>query len=95
MQLQQRAQQMEADLTQYQQTEGAKIESLTVKKLEEISKKIEAFGKQFSEENNIDILLIHGPGGQINFIDSSMDVTKSFVDFLNAHQEEIEKSLKK
>lgn len=95
MQIQQRAQQMEAELMQYQQTEGGKIEKETLDKLESISKKIEVFGKQFSEENNIDILLIHGKGGQINYISSAMDVTKEFTAFLNEHQEEIEKDAKK
>lgn len=95
MQIQQRAQQMEAELMQYQQTEGGKLEKETLDKLESISKKIEIFGKEFSEENNIDILLIHGKGGQINFINPGMDVTKEFTAFLNEHQEEIEKDAKK
>lgn len=95
MQIQQRAQQMEAELMQYQQNEGARLEKETMTKLETISRKIEAFGKQFSEENGIDILLIHGPGGQINYISSAMDVTKEFTAFLNEHQEEIEKDTKK
>lgn len=95
MQIQQRAQQMEAELMQYQQNEGARLEKETMQKLETISRKIEAFGKQFSEANGIDILLIHGQGGQINYINSSMDVTKEFTAFLNEHQEEIENDTKK
>jgi len=95
MQIQQRAQQMEAELMQYQQNEGARLEKETMTKLETISRKIEAFGKQFSEANGIDILLIHGAGGQINFINPSMDVTKEFTAFLNEHQEEIENDTKK
>jgi Skp family chaperone for outer membrane proteins len=95
MQIQQRAQQMEADLMQYQQAEGGRLEKETLEKLESISKKIEVFGKQFSEENNIDILLIHGQGGQINFVNPSMNVTKEFTAFLNEHQAEIEKDVKK
>ncbi len=90
IQIQQKAQKMEAELMQYQQEQGSKLENETMKKLETISKKIEAYGKMFSEENGIDILLIHGPGGQINFINSAMDVTKEFTDYLNAHQSEIE-----
>jgi outer membrane protein len=94
MQIQQKVQQMEADLMRYQQEEGAKLENETVRKLEDISNKIEALGKKFSEENKIDILLIHGKGGQINFITPSMDVTKEFVAFLNQNQEDIEKDIK-
>jgi outer membrane protein len=94
MQIQQKAQQMEASLMQYQQEEGGKLEKETMEKLEVIGKKIEVFGKQFSEENGIDLLLIHGQGGQINFINSGMDVTKEFTAFLNEKQSEIEKDLK-
>ena len=94
MQIQQKAQQMEASLMQYQQEEGGKLEKETMEKLEVIGKKIEVFGKQFSEENGIDLLLIHGQGGQINYISSAMDVTKEFTAFLNEKQSEIEKDLK-
>ncbi len=92
--IQQQAQTMEAELMQYQQTQGAKLEEETIKKLETISKKIETWGKKFCEDNKIDILLIQGPGGQINFINPSMDVTKEFTAYLNKHQKEIEKDSK-
>ena len=94
IQIQQKVQQMEAALMQYQQTEGAKLEKETLDKLQAISKKIEVFGKQFSEENKIDLLLIHGQGGQINYIHPSMDVTKEFTAYLNEHQAEIEEDTK-
>lgn len=95
MQIQQRIQQMEGELMRYQQEQGRKIEEETMSKLEAISKKIEVLGKQFSEENKIDILLIHGAGGQMNFINPDMDVTKEFVAFLNKNQADIEKDIKK
>lgn len=94
MQAQQKAQQMQASIMQYQQTQGAKIEEETVKKLEAISKKIEVLGKKYCEMHGIDILLIHGEGGQLNYINPSMDVTTEFINFLNENQEEIEKDLK-
>jgi outer membrane protein len=95
MQIQQRIQQMEGELMRYQQEQGRKIEEETMSKLESISKKIEVLGKKFSEESKIDILLIHGAGGQLNFINPEMDVTKEFVAFLNKNQADIEKDLKK
>lgn len=94
IQIQQKVQQMESSLMQYQQNEGTKLEKETMEKLESISKKIEVLGKQFSEENKIDILLIHGQGGQINFINPSMDVTKEFSEYLNLKQAEIENDIK-
>jgi Skp family chaperone for outer membrane proteins len=91
---QQKAQQMQAVIMQYQQTQGAKIEEETVKKLDSINKKIEALGKKYCELHGIDILLIHGEGGQLNYIDPSMDVTTEFINFLNENQDQIEKELK-
>ena len=93
-QAQQKAQQMEAAIMQYQQTEGARLEEETLKKLEDISKKIEALGKKYCEKHKIDILLIHGEGGQLNYINPSMDVTTEFINFLNENQNQIEKDLK-
>ncbi len=92
-QIQQKAQQMEQSLMQYQQVQGAKIEEETMTKLEAISKKIEVLGKQYCEKHNIDILLIHGEGGQLNYINSSMDITEEFIIFLNENQSKIEKDL--
>jgi len=92
-QIQQKAQAMEQELMQYQQTEGARLEQESVKKIEEITKKIEVLGKAYCEKNHIDILLIHGPGGQLNFIKNSMNVTTDFIQFLNENQASIEKDL--
>lgn len=94
MQIQQKAQTMEQELMQYQQAQAAKIEEESVKKLEAITKKIETLGKMYSEKNNIDILLIHGAGGQLNFINEKMNVTSDFIRFLNDNQASIEKDLK-
>ncbi|MFM7594947.1 MAG: OmpH family outer membrane protein [Flavobacteriales bacterium] len=94
MQIQQKAQTMEQELMQYQQIQAAKIEEESVKKLEAITKKIEILGKMYSEKNNIDILLIHGAGGQLNFINEKMNVTSDFIRFLNENQASIEKDLK-
>ena len=91
---QQKAQQMQASIMQYQQSQGAKIEEETVKKLEAINKKIEALGKKYCELHSIDILLMHGQGGQLNYISPSMDVTEEFINFLNENQDQIEKELK-
>ena len=40
-------------------------------------------------------MLIHGDGGQFNYINPFMDVTKEFIAFLNENQASIEKDLKK
>ena len=88
-------QNQEAELMKYQESEGVKLETETVAKLEAISAKIEQFSKSFCEENNIDILLIQSKGGQFNYISPEMDVTSDFVDYLNAKQTEIELEITK
>ncbi len=95
MQVQQAAQQKEATLMQFQQTEGAKIEEEVYNKLESIGNKIEHFAKKYCEENGIDILLIYAKGGQINFINESMDVTEDFTTYLNEQQAALEAEIAK
>jgi Skp family chaperone for outer membrane proteins len=93
MQVQQKVQQMEAEIGQYQQTQGIKLEQDMIKQSQEINNKVESFGKKFSELNGIDVLFGYSSGGQINYINSQMDVTKTFIEFLNAEQAKIEKDL--
>ena len=92
--IQQKAQKMEQELMQYQQAEGGRLEEESLKKTEALNKKIEALGKSYCEKNNIDMLLINGLGGQINFINNKMNVTSDFIKYLNENQETIEKDLK-
>ena len=88
-------QNQEAEIMQFQETEGAKIEKETLAKLEAIGNKIEKFSKQYCEENGIDILLIYAKGGQFNYINPSMNVTKEFTAYLNQNQNAIQKDLNK
>lgn len=73
-----------------QSNQGAALEKETQETLTALSKKIEAAGKKYCQKYGIDMLLIHGPGGQINYVDEKMNVTKSFIDFLNAEQAKME-----
>ena len=93
MKVQQKAGEMEQEIVQYQQREGAKLEGDMLKKLEEINKKREAFGKMFSEKHGIDILMGYSSGQQINYIHPKMNVSGSFIDFLNSEQKKLEEDL--
>ena len=92
--LSQKAQAMQKQIADYQQNQGQALEKEAVDKMTVIGNKVEKFAKEFSQKNKIDVLLIHGKGGQIGFIESSMDVTKEFVNYLNEKQAEIAKDLK-
>lgn len=95
MQIQQTVQQREAEIMDFQQREGAKLEEETFRELEVIGNKIEHFGKKYCEENEIDILLVMAPGGQINYISPSMDVTKEFTQYLNENQAALQNDIEK
>jgi len=86
---------MREQLMNQQQTRGAQLEKETNEALTVLSKKIEVAGKKYCEKYGIDVLLIHGQGGQINFINDKMNVTSSFIDFLNHEQEVMDKDLGK
>ena len=93
LKIQQKAQRMEAELMQYQQQEGGQLEAEVMRKLTDINNKVISFGKKFSEENGIDLLMGYADGGQINYVNPSMDVTRAFIDFLNKEQQLIEEDL--
>ena len=93
MKIQQKAQRMEAELMEYQQKEGAKLEAEVMRKLTDINNKVISFGKIFSEANGIDLLMGYADGGQINYANPSMNVTSAFIDFLNKEQKQIEEDL--
>jgi hypothetical protein len=88
-------QNQEAELIQFQETVGGKLEQETLRKYDEISKKINNFSTRFCEEKGIDILLVQAEGGQFNYISDQLDVTDVFVDFLNESQLAIENELNK
>ena len=86
---------MREQLMNMQQSRGAQLEKETNEALTVLGKKIEVAGKKYCDKYGIDILLIHGQGGQINFINDKMNVTQSFIDFLNHEQEIMDKDLGK
>lgn len=94
-QVQQEIQRRQGEIMQYQESQGAKIEQETAAELEAIGNKIQEFGKQYCEENGIDILMIKAQGGQFNYIHASMDVTKEFTEYVNQREEELQKSISK
>lgn len=93
--IQEEAMGKERAIVEFQQSNGARLEEETFKKLEEINKKVEAYSKSFAEENGLDVLLIKGKGGQLAYMSPTMDVTQSFIDYLNQKEDEIAKDMGK
>tara|TARA_Y100000385_G_scaffold227552_1_gene238514 strand:+ start:635 stop:1231 length:597 start_codon:yes stop_codon:yes gene_type:complete len=92
--LQQKAQEMQQNILSFQQNKGAQIEKEAIELMSDISKKVEQYANEFCKKNKIDILLIHGQGGQFGYINDSMEVTNEFINFLNEKQKDIDKDLK-
>jgi Skp family chaperone for outer membrane proteins len=84
----------EQALMQFQQTKGAELDKESQDLQELILNMIKKAGEKFSDANKIDILMMYGDGGQINFINKRMDVTQEFVNFLNQEQDKLNNDLK-
>ena len=74
----------------FQQTEGTKLQKEAMEIQTVITNRLEEGSKKYCEKYGLDVLLIQAPGGQIGFINPKMDVTKSFIEFLNAEEEKID-----
>lgn len=86
IEVQQEIQKKQEAILKYEQSQGAKIEKEMTEKLLKIDNKIEKVGKKFSELNHIDILIAFGRGGQFNYINPAIDVTKQFIQYLNENE---------
>lgn len=91
--LEENLQRQDRQLQVYQQEEGMKIQEEANTALTALSKKIDVAAEKYCKKYGIDILLTHGAGGQISFINKKMDVTKSFIEFLNKEQSDLEKDM--
>jgi outer membrane protein len=90
MKIQQQAQQRQEVIMQYQQSVGGDIEKRGYDVMEIIGNRLQEYGGKFSKDKGIDILMVYTKGGQFNYINGSLDVTKEFTDYLNEQQEEME-----
>ena len=91
--IQEEAQRKQYSLMEYQEKEGGRLERETGELLNVIGKKIEEAGRKYSELHGIDMLIMHGAGGQFVYVTPNMDVTTEFIEYLNQHQAEIESDM--
>jgi Skp family chaperone for outer membrane proteins len=79
-------------LQNYQQTEGGKLQEEAIEMQTVLQNKVTEFAKRYCEKYKLDMLIMHAPGGQFTYHNPKMDVTKSFIEFVNAEQAKMEKS---
>lgn len=92
-QYQQRIQQKQMEIYNYQQSEGAKLEEDAFNGTKALMDKIDAYGMEFSKANGYHILLAKKVGGQLIHADSTFDVTMEFIEYINIKEGEIAKDL--
>lgn len=81
------------DAAMYQQNEGMKLQKEVADIQKVIANKMLEASKSYCEKFKIDILLVHGQGGQFGYIKPSMDVTKSFTEFVNAEHDKVKEAM--
>lgn len=80
-------------LQNYEQKEGTKLQEEAIEMQTVLQNKVSEFAKRYCEKYKLDMLIMHAPGGQFTYYNPKMDVTESFIDFVNAEQEKMQKDL--
>lgn len=84
----------EEETFRLQQSEGMALENESMKANEVLINKIEAYAKDFAEQNGIKLFLSKAVGGQVTYVDSTFNMTDSFIDFMNKKEKKIEEETK-
>lgn len=85
----------EGSLMNYQQSEGTKLQQEAAEMQTVLANKVQEFAKKYCEKYKLDMLIMHAPGGQFTYYNPKMDVTQSFIEFVNAEQQSMEKDMGK
>ncbi|MCH2224325.1 MAG: OmpH family outer membrane protein [Crocinitomicaceae bacterium] len=80
-------QRIQLELTSLEQTKGAALQERAIKFNEEIVELLDELCAEFSSENGLNALFGKEVGGQIYYMDSSMNYTSEFLEFLNKNKE--------
>lgn len=85
----------EMSLMNFQQTEGAKLQEEAAEMQTVLNNRVQLFAKKYCEKYKLDMLLMHAPGGQFTYYNPKMDVTASFIEFVNEQQKQMDEDVKK
>ncbi len=87
--IQETAMRKQQSIQQFEQQRGAQLQEESFKYQSALMNKIAEYGREFSEENEIDMLFFYQKGGQITYIHDAFNVTDRFIEFLNQKEEEL------
>lgn len=79
-------QRIQLELTSLEQTKGAALQDRAIKFNEEIVELLDELCADFSAKNELNALFGKEVGGQIYYMDSTMNYTTEFLDFLNENK---------
>lgn len=92
--LQREAAAKQESIANYERQRGGELQKESMEYTTVLMNKISEAGREFSEENGIDLLFFYQKGGQITYISEAMDITKQFINFLNKREDELMSSFK-
>lgn len=87
--LQREAVAKQESIANYERQRGGELQQESVEYTTVLMNKISEAGREFSEENGIDLLFFYQKGGQITYISDAMDVTQQFINYLNKREDEL------
>ena len=79
-------QDLQLEMTSLEQTEGAELNKKAEKFQEDLLEKLDTYGKEFAEENKLNLILAKEKMGSILFADESMDVTMDLIEYMNEQE---------
>lgn len=93
--IQQEAMQKQEAIANFERQRGAQLQQESLQYQTALMNKISEAGREFCEDNDIDLLYFYQKGGQITYISNAYDVTEDFVSFLNRREEDIMSGVEK
>jgi len=87
--IQQEAMQKQEAIATFERQRGGELQQESLSYQTALMNKISEAGREFSEQNGIDLLFFYQKGGQITYISNAFDATSEFLKFLNKREKEI------
>lgn len=87
--LQREAVAKQESIANYERQRGGELQQESMEYTTVLMNKISEAGREFSEENGIDLFFFYQKGGQITYISDAMDVTQQFINYLNKREDEL------
>lgn len=82
-------QRLSRSLENFQQTQGGQLQKEAMEMQKVLNGKVNEYAREYCEKYKLDMLIMHAQGGQFTYYNPKMDVTDSFVDYVNAEENKV------